>query len=164
MPDVSPGLESEFSDADDSIGLVLWRVTNRWQAAQRAALRPFDLTHVQFVLLASLTWLQGDEPTTQRQLAIHAGADEMMVSQVLRALEKKRLIERLPHPTDARARAVLATPLGVKLANEANALVEAVDRKYFSPLAEERNAFARLLLQLQGKTGADREGDSSSKE
>jgi DNA-binding MarR family transcriptional regulator len=150
MAAVSPPLKSEFSDADDSVGLMLWRVTNRWQAAQRAALRPFGLTHVQFVLLASLTWLQGDEPITQRQLSIHAGADEMMVSQVLRALEKKALIERPPHPTDARARAVLATPLGAKLASKANAAVEAVDRKYFSPLHGERTAFARLLRQLHG--------------
>jgi DNA-binding MarR family transcriptional regulator len=155
MPAANPRLESEFSDADDSVGLMLWRVTNKWQAAQRAALRPLGLTHVQFVLLASLTWLQGDEPTTQRQLALHAGADEMMASQVLRTLEKKGLIERLPHPTDARARAVRATPLGVKLANQANALVEAVDRKYFSPLKGERNAFARLLRQLHGKTGGE---------
>ena len=48
-----------FASADDSTGLLLWQVTNRWQAAQRAALKPHGLTHVQFVLLASLTWLAG---------------------------------------------------------------------------------------------------------
>jgi hypothetical protein len=51
-------LRSEFTDAELSPGLLLWRVTNAWQAAQRAALRPFDLMHVQFVLLASLSWQQ----------------------------------------------------------------------------------------------------------
>jgi DNA-binding MarR family transcriptional regulator len=80
-------LATVHADADDSPGLLLWQVTNRWQAAQRAALRPFDLTHVQFVLLASLTWLDSDRPpVTQKQLAEHAATDPMMTSQVLRAL------------------------------------------------------------------------------
>ncbi len=55
--------------------LLLWQVTNRWQAAQRAALKPFGLTHVQFVLLASLAWLDVEGPVTQKQLADHAVAD-----------------------------------------------------------------------------------------
>lgn len=36
-----------------SPGFLLWHVTLRWQRAITAALRPLDLTHVQFVLLAS---------------------------------------------------------------------------------------------------------------
>jgi len=96
---VNDGLETEFADAADSPGLLLWRVTNAWQAAQRAALHTFDLTHVQFVLLASLTFLGGTYdaaamgldsdggPVTQRDLANHAAhTDPMMTSQVLRAL------------------------------------------------------------------------------
>ena len=52
-----PRLATAFASTDESTGLLLWQVTNRWQAAQRAALKPYGLTHVQFVLLASLTWL-----------------------------------------------------------------------------------------------------------
>jgi len=82
---VNDGLETEFADAADSPGLLLWRVTNAWQAAQRAALHTFDLTHVQFVLLASLTFLGGTYdaaamgldsdggPATQRDPANHGG-------------------------------------------------------------------------------------------
>src|SRR6188472_709222 len=117
-------LNTEFADAEDSTGLALWRVTNRWQAAQRATLVPFDLTHVQFVLLASLTWLAADPPS-QIELAAHAGTDPMMTSQVLRALEAKGLVERRPHPTDGRARLLTATDDGKKLANRAIVAVEA---------------------------------------
>ncbi len=145
---MSRALRSEFTDADLSPGLLLWRVTNAWQAAQRAALRPFDLTHVQFVLLASLSWHKDDRPVTQRQLAEHAGADPMMTSQVLRSLESKGLVERRLHPTDARARALTATAAGVNLANQANAAVEHVDRDYFAALGDDRPAFARMLAQL----------------
>ena len=143
-----PRLRSEYTEAEESPGLLLWRVTNAWQAAQRAALKPFGLTHVQFVLLASLTWLDSDRPVTQRELAVHAGTDPMMTSQVVRALEGKSLLERLPHPTDSRARALAVTSRGADLANRAVVAVEAVDRDYFAPLGADRQRFAALLRSL----------------
>jgi len=145
---VTGGLRSEFTDADDSPGLMIWRVTNAWQAAQRAALAPFGLTHVQFVLLASLTWLTTECPVTQRALADHAHTDPMMTSQVLRALEAKGLIRRAPHPADGRARALTVTSEGAALANAANTAAEGVDRTFFRPLANERQHFTDLLQRL----------------
>ena len=142
-------LASEHATADDSTGLLLWQVTNRWQAAQRAALKPFDLTHVQFVLLASLTWLDADGPVTQRQLADHAVTDPMMTSQVLRALETRGLVRRDAHPTDKRAWSLVATPTGRALANRANAAVEACDRDFFGPLASDRTRFNAALIRLR---------------
>jgi len=142
------GLRTEFADATDSPGLMLWRVTNSWQQAQRAALRPHGLTHVQFVLLASLTWLATDTPTTQRDLADHAHTDPMMTSQVLRTLETKGLILRAPHPGDARARALTVTAEGAALANAANTAVEEADRTFFAPLAGHRPRFTALLQRL----------------
>jgi DNA-binding MarR family transcriptional regulator len=141
-------LRSDFAKADQSPGLMLWRVTNAWQAVVREALRPFDLTHVQFVLLASLAWLRAEGPVTQRHLADHARTDPMMTSQVLRALEAKGLVERSPHPTDARARALVVTPDGARLANAANAVVEEADRRFFGRLEGEQRAFAALLGRL----------------
>lgn len=40
-----------------SPGLLMWRATLAWRRQVAAALRPLDLTHVQFVLLASTWWL-----------------------------------------------------------------------------------------------------------
>ncbi|RMI35786.1 MarR family transcriptional regulator [Nocardia stercoris] len=139
------GLNSEHAD-DESPGLLLWQVTNRWQAAQRAALAPFDLTHVQFVLLATLTWLTGrsaGEPVMQRDLAEFAATDPMMTSQVLRALEQKGLIERRDHPTDRRAKSLVPTPTGAALANRAVVVVEACDREFFAPLDRESATAAK---------------------
>ncbi|HEY8700997.1 MAG TPA: MarR family transcriptional regulator [Arthrobacter sp.] len=141
-------LESAFEDANDSPGLMLWRVTNTWQAAMRSTLQPFDLTHVQFVLLATLAWLHSDNPVTQRDLASHAHTDPMMTSQVLRALEAKGLLRRLPHPTDARARALAITPAGAALANKANAAVEAADGQFFGALGSHQTDFVKRLRTL----------------
>jgi DNA-binding MarR family transcriptional regulator len=142
-------LANEHPTADDSTGLLLWQVTNRWQAAQRAALKPFDLTHVQFVLLASLTWLDADGPVTQRQLADQAVTDPMMTSQVLRALEARGLVRRDAHPTDKRAWSLVATSTGRALANRANAVVEACDRDFFGVLAGDRPQFNAALIRLR---------------
>ena len=92
-----PGsLNTSYPDPQASTGLMLWRVTNSWQRAIRAALAPFALTHVQFVLLATLTSIDSSVPVTQRDLATRAAIDPMMTSQVLRTLESKGLIEHTP--------------------------------------------------------------------
>ena len=141
-------LATEFADADDSPGLMLWRVTNAWQAAQRAALKPFGITHVQFVLLASLTWLQSDAPVTQNQLAGHAHTNPMMTSQVLRALEQLELVRRDQHPTDGRATVISVTTAGRELANRSVAAVEACDTEFFAALGPATADFAELLGRL----------------
>ena len=147
-------LHTEFARADDSPGLLLWQVTNRWQAAQRAALAPFDLTHVQFVLLAAVTWLAGaadGEPVTERELGDPAAADPMMTSQVLRTLEHKKLLERRDHPSDRRAKALIPTEAGVTLVNRAITAVEACDREFFGPLGADAAGFARDLRRLRDR-------------
>lgn len=148
----SDGLATGFGSAEESPGLLLWQVTNRWQAAQRAALKPYGLTHVQFVLLASLTWLQGaggGAPVTQRALADQAATDPMMTSQVLRALEARELVTRLPHPQDARARALAPTEEGRDLANRAVAAVEDCDARFFAALGGSLAPFAAALRTLR---------------
>jgi len=143
------GLGSRFPVAAQSPGLLLWRVTNRWQAAMRAALAPHELTHVQYVLLASLTWLSDREPgrlVTQADLAGFAATDPMMTSQVVRTLERAGLVERLPHPTDGRARVLRPTADGVAAARGATADVEAADAAFFAPV--DAAAFASRLAAL----------------
>jgi DNA-binding MarR family transcriptional regulator len=141
-------LASMFTRSEDSTGLLLWQVANRWQAAQRAALKPFGLTHVQFVLLSSLAWLGPDGPVTQRQLADHAGTDPMMTSQVVRALERRGLLVRAAHRADARAWSLSVTAPGLLLANRAIVVVEACDEAFFRTLGRSKTTFTRALATL----------------
>ena len=145
-------LATEFEQEESSPGLALWRATNAWQNAQRRALEKFDLTHTQFVLLASLVWIESNGPITQRMLSAHARLDEMMTSQVLRLLEKKGLITRSAHPSDGRALALSATPKGIKLANASVKVVEEVDRKYFSALSDKGRRLTKDLNTLNQAT------------
>ncbi len=153
---MTPGksLATKFETPDESTGFLLWQVTNRWQAAQRVALRSFELTHVQFVLLASLTSLGRDGPVTQRHLATQAATDEMMTSQVVRALEQRGLVERARHPSDGRARALTVTPAGRALANRAVVAVEACDDDFFGSLGSAKPELTALLRRLSGRAAA----------
>jgi DNA-binding MarR family transcriptional regulator len=148
---VTEGLGTRHDDASESTGLLLWQVTNRWQAAQRAALKPYGLTHVQFVLLASLTWLgaEDDEPVTQRRLAGFAATDPMMTSQVVRALAERDWVTREPHPTDRRAIVLTVTVAGRALVNRAVRAVEGVDEAFFGPLGRQQTAFTEALRTLR---------------
>ena len=101
---------------------------------------------MQFVLLASLWWLEEhDEPPTQARLAEHAGTDAMMTSQVLRRLEARGLLDRRPDPGDARARRLALTAAGSGLTARALADVEAADEAYFG---DGRDAFVAALTAL----------------
>jgi MarR family transcriptional regulator, organic hydroperoxide resistance regulator len=141
-------LDSSYDAAEASPGLLLWRATNRWQAGIRAILAPWDLTHVQFVLLASLTWLVDEGPVTQKRLAEHAATDPMMTSQVLRTLETKGFVVRAAHPDDGRARALSVTAQGLRVANESVVAVEAWDRSFFGPLGSGSARFVADLARL----------------
>jgi DNA-binding MarR family transcriptional regulator len=125
-------------------------VATIWQRQVRAALVEVALTHAQFVLLASAAWLEGEatprsEPVTQAQISAHASTDAVMTSEVLRTLERKKLLRRLPHPSDARARCITVTPAGRRLVQRAVALVEGVDEEFFGAPGEELAALTRLL-------------------
>lgn len=122
-------LESTYETSGESPGFLLWRTVNAWQRQIRAALKPFDLTHTQFVLLAVLTY--SGEPMNQKTLAEHAHTDLMMTSQVLRALETRGLVVRTQDPSDKRAIVVRSSEEGAKAAIAATSAVENVDAKFF---------------------------------
>jgi DNA-binding MarR family transcriptional regulator len=134
---------------EDSPGFLLWHVTLRWQRDMAAALAPLDLTHVQFVLLASTWWLNthGEQPS-QVQVAQQAGTDVKMTSQVLRTLEAKELITRDVDPADTRARLIRVTHRGTALAIKAIDAVEAADTAFFQATRD----LPALITQLRALT------------
>ncbi len=84
-----------FDNAEDSSGFLLWQVTNLWQREIRKALEQYDLTHSQFVLLASTHWLTlQNKDVTQVLLSMHTKIDPMTTSKVLRPLQTKGLLKR----------------------------------------------------------------------
>jgi len=138
-------------EANDSAGFLLWQVTALWQRQVSRALRPHDLTQVQFAILASLLWLtRREDDVTQARLATHARLDVTMTSQVLRTLEARRLLDRRAHPSDTRAKVLRLTAAGRALALKAVPDVEAADAAFFAALGAGGPEFNRRLLALIG--------------
>ena len=135
--------------AEDSSGFLLWQVTNLWQREIRKALEPFDLTHSQFVLLASTYWLTlNNLEVTQILLSSHTKIDPMTTSTVLRTLQSKGLLQRQEHLTDTRAKTVTLTDQGKKLVKQAVKAVEAFDKTFFDALGAKVRQFNEQLLTL----------------
>ncbi|OCJ04041.1 MarR family transcriptional regulator [Rhizobium sp. AC27/96] len=143
-------LNTRFKEGPShSPGLLLWRTTMRWQRAMTAALAPLDLTHVQFVLLASAMWLgRHGEPPNQVQLAAQAGTDVKMTSDVIARLQAKGLIAREADPRDSRAKVIRITEAGAASAQRAIVAVETADAAFFDPVDDTK--LVAMLQQLAG--------------
>jgi|WetSurMetagenome_2_1015567.scaffolds.fasta_scaffold46835_3 DNA-binding MarR family transcriptional regulator len=142
--------------AEESPGFLLWQVSSLWQRKINAGLRPYGLTHAQFVLLASLMWLgRQEKPITQAELAVHAKMDVMMTSNVLRTLEGKGLLVRNAHPIDSRAKALSITEQGRTLVVPAIQTVEEIDQIFFQKLGEDMALINQGLLVLVSKNQSE---------
>lgn len=138
-----------FNKAEDSSGYLLWQVTTLWQRKIKRELDTIDLTHTQFVLLASLAWLSKSQNiVTQIEIASHSKTDRMMVSKVLRTLQEKGFISRKEHETDTRAKAITLTETGEKILQRALVMVEQVDINFFSVLKDEVKPFNKNMVAL----------------
>lgn len=141
----------QFEKAEDSSGFLLWQVTNLWQREIKKALEKFDLTHSQFVLLASIHWLTlAKQDVTQILLSSHTKIDPMTTSTVLRTLQTRGLLKRQEHSTDTRAKIVALTDSGIKTVKQAVKTVEQFDNTFFEPLGNKTKDFNRYLLTLLG--------------
>lgn len=138
-----------FEKPEESSGFLLWQVTNLWQREIKKALEPYDLTHSQFVLMASIHWLASNkEDVTQIVVSNHTKIDPMTTSTILRTLETKGFIMRKEHEIDTRAKTVGLTEIGTKNIQQAIKTVEQFDNYFFSSLDMEIKQFNSKLITL----------------
>ena len=143
-----------YEKPEESVGFLLWQITNQWQRKMNAALKEFDLTHVQFALLAGIAWLERfEKPITQVRLAKYAGTNIMMTSKVIRTLEKKGFILRDECETDTRAKCVSLTAKGIQRIEKTLPLVKAVDEKFFKDKTYDKNFIENLVRVFELNSG-----------
>ncbi|MGA9142094.1 MAG: MarR family transcriptional regulator [Methanocella sp.] len=134
----------------DSPSFYLNLVMHLWEKSLQDIVGDFDLTNTQFKMLASLMLLTKNERViTQMDIANLLDADKMMVSEVVRTLEKKGYIIRVSHPRDKRAKSLIVTKKGLAVVERAVQHAAEFDDKFFSPLGDEREVFLRLLKKLK---------------
>ena len=113
-------------------------------------LKKMNLTHPQFVVLASLAYLSQDsnEEITQVMISKLSGIDVMTVSQILNLLEKNDFIKRKEHSRDTRAKAVILNKKGEEVLQKAVPLVEQIDEIFFEKLDTDEEQFKHFLARL----------------
>ena len=118
-----------------TVGSLVWHLAMRWRVEVDRAVSHLGLTHAQYSLLASLHAMSaGGQPPTQRELADYAALQPIYVSKLIRSLEAIALVERRPDARDTRAVRLTLTETGMRTAEEARAIVRALDRRLIEPL------------------------------
>ena len=125
------------------------RVYNKWHSMIKKELKKMNLTHPQFVVLASLAYLSQDSnEVTQVMISKLSGIDVMTVSQILNLLEKNDFVKRKEHSRDTRAKAVILNKKGEEILQKAVPLVEQIDEIFFKKLDTNEEQFKHFLVRL----------------
>ncbi len=125
------------------------RVYNKWHSMIKKELKKMNLTHPQFVVLASLAYLlQDSDEVTQVMISKLSGIDVMTVSQILNLLEKHDFVKRKEHSRDTRAKAVILNKKGEEALQKAVPLVEQIDEIFFEKLDTDEEQFKHFLVRL----------------
>ena len=125
------------------------RVYNKWHSMIKKELKKMNLTHPQFVVLASLAYLSQDSnEVTQVMISKLSGIDVMTVSQILNLLEKNDFVKRKEHSRDTRAKAVILNKKGEETLQKAVPLIEQIDEIFFKKLDTDEEQFKHFLVRL----------------
>jgi DNA-binding MarR family transcriptional regulator len=146
-----PGPESTPESAPPA-GFWLHQAALTWRAQLDLRLRPLGLTPTQFLLLSAADRLERrGGPATQQEVAEQAGADRMMTSKVLRLLEKRGLLSRTAHESDARSMRVALSVDGRVLAERAAAIAREFDDAFFGDGAELLGKELQAVAGIRGR-------------
>ncbi|MBC7553704.1 MAG: MarR family transcriptional regulator [Taibaiella sp.] len=125
-----------------------------WQREIKKGLVQYKLTRSEFVLMASIHWLTSQkQEVTQIALSAHTKIDPITTSTVLITLQTTVLVKRQEHETDARAKTVELTEIGLKNIRMAIKTVEQFDKQFFASLDKRIKDFNnKFIIILETKS------------
>ena len=118
---------THMSHATKLNGYQLWLSSQYRQRSFNQLLKPSEITHAQYMVLNYMVWADKKgklEKLSQNQLAQELSLDAMMISNVLKALETKKYVTRMP------AEKIEAPK---KVVEKKEAKVEKVEKKVQTP-------------------------------
>jgi DNA-binding MarR family transcriptional regulator len=111
------------------------------------ALRPFPVTTLQYT---ALTVLERRSDLSTAQLARNAFVTDQSAADMVRALEERGLILRVPDPGDRRRRMLRLTDAGRELLDQVREDVDDIEARMLSPLSgDEAEALHRQLASVR---------------
>ena len=128
-----------------NLGWMLDQANHSFGSEVAAALGPLGLGQRGFCVLSAAV----DAELTQTQLAGMIGVDKTTMVVTVDELERLGLAERVPSPTDRRARVIKVTAPGRERLAQGGRIVESVQADVLSALPpRERDAFLSGLMKL----------------
>lgn len=125
--------QTRYSGPSDSIGHLLYQLAGLWRRQMNARLGDIGLTYIQFVFLIRLAWMaQSGEGVTQKELGRDCKASRALTSQVIRLLERNKLVHQTVKPGDARARLLTLTAEGSRRLERALPMLEATEDAFLA--------------------------------
>lgn len=139
-----------FEKAEDSPGFLLWQTTMIWQRQIKKALEIYNISHAQFVILATLMWFEmNHEDTNQIRIANWTKLDKMTISKSIKKLVDMKYVKRIEDKEDTRAKHVFLTNNGKDLIRKLVPIVEEIDQRFFEKITHsEHKSFIHMLKKL----------------
>ncbi len=141
--DVRNGAEPPYTDLWSRPGFLIRRLHQLHVAIFIEECRAFDVTPVQYAVLSVL---YRDRPLDQVSVAAEVGIDRNNAADVIRRLERRGFVERVPSPTDRRAKVSRITDEGRRFVEEAHGAMERAQQRLTSSLSPEDAATLSTLL------------------
>ena len=143
-----------FDTPKESPGFLLWQTTISWQRLIKKSLEPHGISHAQFVIIAILLWLQGQEKdATQTDIINMSKLDKMTVSKSLKKLAHTGLVIRHENKEDTRSKLVFLTPSGKHLTQKLVPIIEGIDAEFFGQLkTKQADDLITILQEINNHT------------
>lgn len=132
--------------AEENPGFLLWQVSTLWSGSTTAALKPFGLTHPQFIIMANIERLNG---ASQEEIGRRVVMDSKVLSHLLRSLQIKGLI--IESSTDERSKIPRLTTVGAEILAKVLPVVISADAAFFASI-NLKNSNMILSLQTLART------------
>ena len=137
--------------SEKKIGLLIWHVSNFWQAKLRLILNQYKLSLNEYLILETLKTLNNNlDFPSQIKTSFFSGIDESVVSVCLKSLENKNLIKRTVDQ-DNRKKVIKILPAGEKLFDEIFPKIYQEETNLFDKLQGEKMNFCNSLKLILGK-------------
>mgnify|MGYP001072306396 CR=1 FL=1 len=141
----------ETSLSEKKIGLLIWHVSNYWQAKLRLILNKYRLSLNEYLILETIKLLKKNfDSTSQINISSFSGIDVSVVSVCLKSLEYKTLIKRTVEQ-DNRKKVINILPSGQKLFDEIFPQINQQENNLFDKLRGEKLNFCNSLKLIIGK-------------
>lgn len=143
---ITPEECNKLSHLNHNPGLAMWQICSNWRRQIEYSLKCNNITHPQLVILSTIAILsQSSSKISQTDIATRSNIDQATTSQIIRYLEKKKLIKRRYGKGNVKTKYTFLTQEGVDIVKKSIPVVESINSRFFHPL---NNNFANFLEDL----------------